>query len=219
MEIILRDHVEHVGSAAKSSRSPTAMPATTCCRGSWRCRRPRRNKKRVERERKIVEAREAEERGAAEAIGDRAGRPRHHDRPQGRRQRPAVRLGHQRRHRRPAEGEGLRDRSPQDPAAGAAQDARRDDRCRSSCIATSPCSSRSPSSRTRKHRTAGRRNPGAGPSATLVRRPMILGGRCSLLSIPHRAARKIARWPSPSPRTRARFRTISKPSAPCSARS
>ena len=46
-------------SAARSSRSPTATPATICCRGSWRCRRPTATSKHVERERKIVEAREA----------------------------------------------------------------------------------------------------------------------------------------------------------------
>ena len=60
-------------SAATSSRSPTATPATTCCRASWRCRRPTGNKQQIERERKIAEAREAEERGAAEALADAAG--------------------------------------------------------------------------------------------------------------------------------------------------
>jgi large subunit ribosomal protein L9 len=71
MEIILRDHVEHVGRRgevvkvadgyARNFLLPRklALPATEG------------NKKRVERERRLVEARESEERGAAEAIGAR----------------------------------------------------------------------------------------------------------------------------------------------------
>jgi len=71
MEIILRDHVEHVGRRgevvkvadgyARNYLLPRklALPATEG------------NKKRVERERKLVEARESEERGAAEAVGAR----------------------------------------------------------------------------------------------------------------------------------------------------
>ena len=71
MEVILRDHVEHVGRRgeivkvadgfARNYLLPRklALPATDG------------NKRWVERERKIVEAREAEERGAAEAIATR----------------------------------------------------------------------------------------------------------------------------------------------------
>lgn len=71
MEVILRDHIEHVGERgeivtvadgyARNYLLPRklALPATDA------------NRKRVERERKIVEAREAEERGAAEAIAAR----------------------------------------------------------------------------------------------------------------------------------------------------
>jgi large subunit ribosomal protein L9 len=71
MEIILREHVEHVGRRgeivevadgyARNYLLPRklALPATDG------------NRKWVERERRIVDAREAEERGAAEAIGAR----------------------------------------------------------------------------------------------------------------------------------------------------
>ena len=71
MEIILRDHVDHLGRRgeivkvadgyARNYLLPRklALPATDG------------NRKRVERERKIAEAQEAEERGAAEAIGSR----------------------------------------------------------------------------------------------------------------------------------------------------
>lgn len=71
MEIILRDHVDHLGRRgeivkvadgyARNFLLPRklALPATEA------------NRKRVERERRIAEAREAEERSAAEAIAAR----------------------------------------------------------------------------------------------------------------------------------------------------
>lgn len=71
MEVILRDHVENLGRRgeivkvadgyARNYLLPRnlALPATDA------------NKTRIERERKIVEAREGEERGAAEAIAAR----------------------------------------------------------------------------------------------------------------------------------------------------
>jgi large subunit ribosomal protein L9 len=71
MEVILRDHVDHVGRRgeivkvadgyARNYLLPRklALPATDA------------NRKRVERERKVVEAHEAEERSAAEAIASR----------------------------------------------------------------------------------------------------------------------------------------------------
>jgi len=71
MEVILRDHVDHLGKrgevvkvAAGYARNyllprKLALPATEA------------NKERIARERKIVEARENEERGASEAIADR----------------------------------------------------------------------------------------------------------------------------------------------------
>ena len=71
MELILRDHVEHLGSRgqivkvadgyARNYLLPRnlALPATDA------------NKQWIARERKIAEAREGEERGAAEALADR----------------------------------------------------------------------------------------------------------------------------------------------------
>ena len=57
--------------AAKSSRSPTATRATTCCRASWPWRSPKRNKRQIERERAAAEARDLEEKAQAEAFGQR----------------------------------------------------------------------------------------------------------------------------------------------------
>ena len=71
MEVILRDHVDNLGKRgdvvkvadgyARNYLLPRnlALPATDA------------NKERIARERKIVEAKEAEERGASEAIADR----------------------------------------------------------------------------------------------------------------------------------------------------
>src|SRR5262245_52409001 len=71
MEVILRDHVDHVGRRgeivkvadgyARNYLLPRklALPATEA------------NKRWIERERKIAEARESEERGAAEGLADR----------------------------------------------------------------------------------------------------------------------------------------------------
>lgn len=71
MEVILRDHVDHVGRRgdvvkvadgyARNFLLPRqlALPATEA------------NKQRIARERKIAEAREGEERGAAEVLADR----------------------------------------------------------------------------------------------------------------------------------------------------
>jgi len=71
MEIILRDHVDHVGRRgdivkvadgyARNYLLPRklALPATEA------------NKQRISRERKVAEAREGEERGGAEALADR----------------------------------------------------------------------------------------------------------------------------------------------------
>ena len=105
MEVILREHVDNLGKRgeivkvadgyARNYLLPRklALPATDG------------NKKHVERERKIVEAREAEEKGQAEAIAARLATHRHHDRSPRRRDRAAVRLGDRGRHRRVPQGE------------------------------------------------------------------------------------------------------------------
>ena len=117
MEVILRDHVDNLGKRgevvkvadgyARNYLLPRklALPATDA------------NKQWIARERKIAEAREGEERVAAEALADRLVALDLQIAPQGRRQRHALRVGDQRRHRGPAEGEGLRHRSPQDLVA------------------------------------------------------------------------------------------------------
>ena len=128
MEVILRDHVENLGKRgeivkvadgyARNYLLPRklALPATDA------------NKKWVERERKIAETRDQEERSAAEAIAARLNALELTITPQDGRKRPAVRVGHQRRHRGAARGQGLRDRSPQDSAARPDQGARREHR-------------------------------------------------------------------------------------------
>ena len=71
MEIILRDHVEHVGRRGEVVKVADGYARNYLLPRKLALLATEANKKRVERERKIVEAREGEERGAAEAIGAR----------------------------------------------------------------------------------------------------------------------------------------------------
>ena len=66
--------------AAKSSRSPTATRATTCCRASWRCSRPKATRSRSSASARSSTRKEAEEQKVAEAMADAAGRRRDRDR-------------------------------------------------------------------------------------------------------------------------------------------
>ena len=69
MEVILREHVDNLGKRGEIVKVADGYARNYCCRASWRCRPPTGNKKHVERERKIMETREAEEKGAGR--GDR----------------------------------------------------------------------------------------------------------------------------------------------------
>jgi large subunit ribosomal protein L9 len=71
MEIILRDHVEHVGRRGEVVKVADGYARNFLLPRKLALLATEANKKRVERERKLVEARESEERGAAEAIGAR----------------------------------------------------------------------------------------------------------------------------------------------------
>ena len=71
MEIILRDHVEHVGRRGEVVKVADGYARNYLLPRKLALLATEANKKRVERERKLVEARESEERGAAEAAGAR----------------------------------------------------------------------------------------------------------------------------------------------------
>jgi large subunit ribosomal protein L9 len=71
MEIILRDHVEHVGRRGEVVKVADGYARNYLLPRKLALLATEGNRKRVERERKLVEARESEERGAAEAIGAR----------------------------------------------------------------------------------------------------------------------------------------------------
>ena len=125
MEVILREHVDNLGKRgeivkvadgyARNYLLPRklALPATDG------------NRKHVERERKIVEARESQERGAGRGARRASGRASTSHRAPRRRHRAAVRVGDVRRHRRLPEGEGLRGRQAEADPAGADQGDRR----------------------------------------------------------------------------------------------
>ncbi|MCC7181741.1 MAG: 50S ribosomal protein L9 [Acidobacteria bacterium] len=71
MEVILRDHVEHVGRRGEIVKVADGYARNYLLPRKLALEATEANRKRVERERKIVEAREAEERAAAEAIATR----------------------------------------------------------------------------------------------------------------------------------------------------
>lgn len=71
MEIILRDHVEHLGARDQIVKVADGYARNYLLPRKLALLATEGNKKRVERERKIVEAREAEERAASEAIATR----------------------------------------------------------------------------------------------------------------------------------------------------
>ena len=73
MEIILRDHVEHLGERGQIVKVADGYARNYLLPRKLALLATDGNKKRVERERKIAEAREAEERGASEAIATRLG--------------------------------------------------------------------------------------------------------------------------------------------------
>lgn len=71
MEVILRDHVEHVGRRGEIVKVADGYARNYLLPRKLALEATEANRKRVDRERKIVEAREAEERAAAEAIATR----------------------------------------------------------------------------------------------------------------------------------------------------
>ena len=73
MEIILRDHVEHLGSRGQIVKVADGYARNYLLPRKLALVATEANKKRVERERKIAEAREAEDRAASEAIATPAG--------------------------------------------------------------------------------------------------------------------------------------------------
>lgn len=73
MEIILRDHVEHLGERGQIVKVADGYARNYLLPRKLALLATEGNKKRVARERRIAEAREAEERAASEAIATRLG--------------------------------------------------------------------------------------------------------------------------------------------------
>lgn len=71
MEVILRDHVEHLGARGQIVKVADGYARNYLLPRNLALLATEGNKKRVERERRIVEAREAEERAASDAIATR----------------------------------------------------------------------------------------------------------------------------------------------------
>ena len=135
MEVILREHVDNLGRRGEIVKVADGYARNYLLPRKLALLATEGNKKHVERERKIMETREAEEKGQAEAIAARLAAVEISIAPSRRRHRPALGLGDRRRHRRLPQGQGLRDRSAQADPARADQDASASTTCRSSCTA------------------------------------------------------------------------------------
>ena len=220
MEVILREHVDNLGRRGEIVKVADGYARNYLLPRKLALLVTDGNKKQIERERVKFDAqggRGAEgRRGDGRAAGERRGR----DRAQGRRDRGAVRLGHDGRHRRGAGRQGLRDRSPQAAAAPSRSRSSASTTCRSSCTATSPRSVKV------KVVAEGRQTVRSQKSEVDCSRVEIVGARSSLFASGRFSFSRstspfsscLVRCPRP-PSPNARCRTISKPSAPSSARS
>ena len=138
MEVILREHVDNLGRRGEVVKVADGYARNYLLPRKLALLATEGNKKQIERERGSSTRKEAEEQKVAEALADAHGQRRDRHRAQGRRDRSAVRLGDDGRHRRGAGGEGLRDRSPQDRSCTSRSRSSASTTCRSSCTATSP---------------------------------------------------------------------------------
>jgi large subunit ribosomal protein L9 len=123
MEVILREHVDNLGRRGDIVKVADGYARNYLLPRKLALLATDGNRKHVERERRIMETREAEEKSQAEGDCNAARERRDRDRAPGRRHRAVVRLGDRRRHRRVSEGQGLRSRSTQADPARADQDA------------------------------------------------------------------------------------------------
>ena len=117
MEVILREHVDNLGRRGDVVKVAAGYARNYLLPRKLALAVTENNKRQIEREKKLAEARELEEKSQAEAFAQRLGAARDRDRAPRRRERHAVRLGHLGRHRAGAAGQGLRDRQAQDQLA------------------------------------------------------------------------------------------------------
>ncbi len=73
MEVILRDHVEHLGDRGEIVKVADGYARNYLLPRNLALLATEGNRKRIDRERKVVETREAEERGAAQGLAARLG--------------------------------------------------------------------------------------------------------------------------------------------------
>ena len=122
MEVILRQHVDNLGKRGEIVKVAAGYARNYLLPRKLALLASEGNKRHVERERKIMESREADERGQAQAM---AARLESVEIKMARRvgdTEQLYRLGDLVRHRRLPEGQGLRDRSAQADPAGADQE-------------------------------------------------------------------------------------------------
>ena len=110
MEVILREHVDNLGRRGDVVKVAAGYARNFLLPRKLALAVTDNNKRQIEREKKLAEVKDAEEKGQAEAIAERLGAARYRDRAARRRPPDAVRLGHVGRYRARAAGQGLRDR-------------------------------------------------------------------------------------------------------------
>ena len=161
MQIILLEKIANLGNLGdvvkvKDGYARNFLIPTQAARAAPPKPRSRSSKPR----RAELEKAAADKLAAAQALGEQAGGQDRAHQPEGRRRRPPVRLGHQRRHRRGADQDGLRDREVAGaPAQRSAEDGGRAHRV--SVRRTPTWWSTSPSGGRRNRLTARRSSPHA----------------------------------------------------------
>ena len=135
MEVILREHVDNLGRRGEVVKVADGYARNYLLPRKLALLVTDGNKQQIERERAKFDAREQEEKKVAEAMAARLADVEIQIARKVGETEALVRLGHERRRRRRADGEGLRDRPPEAAPGRADQEARRLSRFRSASIA------------------------------------------------------------------------------------
>ena len=125
IEVILKEHVEHLGRRGEIVKVASGYARNFLFPRKLAMAVTSENKKQIERERVKDEAREADEVKARQGAGRPRSRPGHRHRPSRGRERHAVRIGDDGRHRGCPCGPRRDGGSAQDPAGRTAEGARR----------------------------------------------------------------------------------------------
>ena len=142
MEVILREHVDNLGRRGDLVKVADGYARNYLLPRKMALLATEGNKKVIEREKEKFDAQEAEEQKVAQAVADRLANVEVEIARKVGETDALVRVGHQRRRRRVAGGQGLRHRSAQGAARTIRSRSSANSTCRSNCTATSRSRSR-----------------------------------------------------------------------------